>query len=63
MHNWSTNISRFKKSSPVYIKWRLEQLINFGLGQEKLSQKQLIKYLPELKIDQKSRQFLESIIK
>lgn len=63
MYNWSTDTSRLKKNSSVYIKWRLEQLINFGLGQEKLSQKELIKYLPKLKIDQKSRQFLESIIK
>lgn len=63
MYNWSTDTSRLKKNSSVYIKWRLEQLINFGLGEKKLSQKQLVKYLPELKIDQKSRQFLESIIK
>ncbi|NCC71081.1 hypothetical protein EOM09_05865 [bacterium] len=63
MNNWSTDTSRLKNNSSAYTKWKLEQLINFGLDQKKISKKQLIKYLPELKIDQKSRQFLESIIK
>lgn len=36
MYNWSVDESKLNKNSEQYLIWRLEQMINFGLGKEKL---------------------------
>ncbi|MEK7573046.1 MAG: hypothetical protein AAB531_01335 [Patescibacteria group bacterium] len=58
MYNWSVNTSFLKKDKRAYEIWKLEQLINFGLNDEKLNTSQLIKYWKELKIDPKRRKLL-----
>ena len=58
MQNWSTDENALKKSPEAHVIWRLEQLINFGLGEEKLSLPQLRKYWPKLVIDPARRTFL-----
>ena len=62
MRNWAVNTSQFNTKTPTYIKWKLEQLINFGLSGDKLAKQELIKYLPELSIDPGKRIFLEFIL-
>lgn len=62
MYNWSTNISRLKKDPSAFKKWRLEQLISFGLGGEKINKKELRKYFSSLDIDQRKRDFLKFLL-
>jgi len=62
MRNWTVDTSKFDKKSSLYIKWKLEQLINFGLDDEKIKKSELIKYLSKLSIDPSKRQYLEYIL-
>lgn len=62
MYNWSVDTSRLKKNKAVYTKWKLEQMINYGLGREKLSEKSLAQLLPELSIDQDKRKYIEFLL-
>ena len=62
MYNWSTDYKTIKKDPEKYAIWRLEQLINFGLGKEKISAMQLKAYWPKLKIDQHRKKFLSILL-
>ena len=65
MYNWSVDEEQFKKADPeAYKLWRLEQMINFGTGEEKLKQNEVVKYWPKLKnnLDPYKRRFLEFIL-
>lgn len=63
MYNWSVDEKAFKKADPQgYEKWRLEQMINWGLGGEKLSEAQLRKYWNSLFMDTLTRNYLEFIL-
>jgi len=58
MKNWSTNTKELKKNSEDFTIWRMEQLINFGLGEEKLKIIDLKKYWNVLNIDPSKKKFL-----
>ncbi len=63
MYNWSIDEEKFKKEDPEKYKiWRLEQMINFGLGGEKLDINELKKYLSKLSIDKPVRKYLEFLL-
>ncbi|MFH1601529.1 MAG: hypothetical protein ABIB61_01075 [Candidatus Shapirobacteria bacterium] len=62
MYNWNTSLTRLKKDSDSYNKWKLEQLINFGLGKNKIDLKLLKKYFPLLDIDQRKKEFLKFLL-
>ena len=62
MYNWSTDEKNLKKNSEKYAIWKLEQMVNFGLGKEKLNAKELKKYWNQIVIDPARRKFLELII-
>ena len=62
MYNWSTDEKSFKDNPKKHDIWRLEQMINFGLGDEKLNAKLLKKYLPELNIDKWRKEYLNIIL-
>ena len=62
MFNWSTNTTQLKKSPREYKKWKLEQLINFGLGKEKLKRSDLVTFLPMLYIDPAKRRYLQFLL-
>ena len=59
MYNWSVDLKKIKKYPEKYKIWKLEQLINFGLGKEKLKKTDLKKYLKKLKIDSQKRKYLK----
>ncbi len=61
MHNWNIDTSKFKDRKQKKI-WELEQKINYGLKDTKLSKRDLKKYLPELRIDKDKKKYIEFIL-
>lgn len=65
MHNWSVDEKKFKKENPKeYTIWRITQLINYGLGHEKLDKKEVKELWPQIKtkIDPNTKVFLEYLL-
>ncbi|MDO8436054.1 MAG: hypothetical protein Q7S82_01540 [bacterium] len=61
MYNWSTDISKMKSGEEKTI-WKLEQMINFGLGKTKISRNLLKRYWFKLKLDPDRRKFLAFLL-
>lgn len=63
MYNWSIDEKKFKKEDPEGYKiWRLEQMINYGLGREKLNEKLVKKYWKKLFMDDLTRKYLRFLL-
>lgn len=62
MYNWSTNTEELKKDPERYAKWRLEQLINFGLDGERLDESLVRKYWGVLRLDAARKRFLSILL-
>ena len=62
MYNWSTDITKLKKDREKFLRWRLGQLINFGLNGEKLSRRTLKGKLKDLEIDPQKKKFLTLLL-
>ena len=56
--HWSVDETELKKDPERYAIWRLEQRINFGLGEEKLNREELKKYWDKIDIDPFKRKAL-----
>lgn len=63
MRNWSTDEKLLKKNPEKYNLWKLEQLINFGLGDEKLSIQNVKKNINKLSIDPLKKRYLKFLVK
>jgi hypothetical protein len=62
MYNWSTDTTRLQADPEKYAIFVLEQRINFGLNNAKLSLAQLRKYWDKLNIDTNKRNYLQRIV-
>ena len=64
MINWSVDIQQLKKNPTVFKIWKIEQMINFGLDNEKLDQGKLKKLWPYIKdqLDPYKKRFMEYIL-
>lgn len=62
MKNWSTDTKRLEKNENIFTKWKLEQMINFGLDDEKLPEKQVRKHFNKLNIDPLKKIFLKHLL-
>jgi len=63
MYNWSVDEEKFKQTDPEgYQIWRLEQLINYGLGGEKLDFAAVKKHWDKLKMDDLTRRYLKFLL-
>lgn len=62
MYNWSVDESEFKKNPTEYVRWRLEQQVNFGLNGEKISQRDLQKHWSHLRLDPARQRFLSLLL-
>ena len=62
MYNWSVNTKRLKQNPEAWDVFELEQMINFGLNEKKLSERNLRKYWDRLKIDEGKRQYLKKLL-
>ncbi len=63
MKNWSVDLKKLKQSPEDYKIFKLEQLINYGLDGELLSQSELLKYWDRLTIDPKKKEYLKLLLK
>jgi hypothetical protein len=63
MKNWSTDIKKLRKSKEKFAVWKLEQMVNFGLGGKKIKKSQLKKYWKKINIDSAKRKFLSLFVK
>lgn len=59
---WDYSEEAYKRQAAADPVWHLERLINYGLGDEKLNRALVEKYLPQLKIPEDRRIFLELIL-
>lgn len=64
MYNWSVDESYLKKFPKQYKLWKLEQMICYGLDEEKLDKREVIKHWDKLKdrLDPNRRQFIEFLL-
>lgn len=65
MYNWSTDEEYLKKFPKEYEKWRMLQLINYGLDGERLDLKKLRRLWLEIKeeiLDENIKKYLQKII-
>lgn len=62
MYNWSVDLKELKKDKRQYKIWRLEQIINFGLGGEKIDKVELKKFWPFLRLDPNKKRFLSFLL-
>ncbi len=62
MNNWSVDVKQLKKHKKQYTIWHLEQLINFGLGKEKISKKSLRANWSKLHLDTNKKRFLSFLL-
>ena len=63
MKNWSTNTKKLRKDKDKFSIWKIEQLVNFGLGKEKIKKSELKKYWNIINIDPSKRKFLSLFVK
>ncbi|GIU81863.1 MAG: hypothetical protein D6687_01975 [Acidobacteria bacterium] len=64
MYNWTVDKEKFKREgdAEAYEIWRLEQLINFGLNDQKISASELKKHWEQLRIDPARKRFLQILL-
>ncbi|HLD27613.1 MAG TPA: hypothetical protein VJB39_02070 [Patescibacteria group bacterium] len=62
MYNWSIDLKQLKKDKEAYAIWRLEQMVNFGLGGKKINKNQLKKYWLSLNLDPVKKKYLEFLL-
>lgn len=63
MYNWSVDTKFLKKYTDQFRIWKLEQLINYGLGVEKIDLKDLKKYFNKITIDPRKKDYLSFLLK
>ncbi len=63
MYNWSTDEKKFKKEDPRgYSLWRIEQMINYGLGKDKLNARLVKKYWKKISMDDPTKKYLHFLL-
>lgn len=59
---WDYTEEEYRKQAAADPVWHLERLINYGFGEEKIDRALLERYLPQLKIPEDRRKFLELLL-
>ena len=63
MNVWDYDIKKIdQQNTEQFVIWKLERLINYGLGDEKIDVNLLKKYWDNIKIPENTRAFLEFLI-
>lgn len=59
---WDYDKTEYDKQAAATPVWHIERLINYGLNGEKLNRELVKKYLPQLRISDDCRAFLELLL-
>lgn len=62
MNVWDYDIKTVDQNTEQFIIWKLERLINYGLGDEKLDVNLLKKYWDKIKMPENTKSFLELLL-
>ena len=62
MNHWSTDTTELEKDPDAFAVWKLEQRINFGIGEEKINKAELMRYWDELDLDPYKKKFLALLL-
>ena len=62
MKNWSTDLKVLKKNPEAYRRWKTEQLINFGVGKEKLDMQYLKSNFYGLSLDPEKKSYVAFLL-
>ncbi len=62
MYNWSTDTKTLQNNPEQYAIWKLEQMVNFGIGEEKLDAALLRQHIDILAIDPARKQYLRLLL-
>lgn len=63
MYTWDYDIKKVDQNTEQFIIWKLERLINYGLGEdEKLDANLLKKYWDKIKMSENTKIFLEFLL-
>jgi len=59
---WDYTKNEYEKQAAADPIWKLERLINYGLGEEKIDRELLKQFLSKLRIPENRRDFLELLL-
>ncbi len=59
---WDYAKTEYEKQATADPVWKLERLINYGLGEEKIDKELLKQFLPKLRVPENRRDFLELLL-
>jgi len=59
---WDYTKTEYEKQAAADPIWKLERLINYGLGEEKIDRELLKRFLSKLRIPENRRDFLELLL-
>ena len=62
MYTWNIHLTDPQKNKEKYTIWKLEQMVNFGLGGKKIKRSQLKKYWDRLDLDPGKKKFLSLLL-
>ena len=64
MRNWSVDEQFLKKHPQKYKTWRLVQLLSYGLDEERLNKKEIIRLWPQIEkqLDTSRAEFLKFLL-
>ena len=57
-NHWSINIKELKKDKESFAAWKVEQWVNWGIGNTRIKKADLIKYWDKIDIDPWKRKAL-----
>ncbi len=60
--HWSVDETELKKDPDAHAIWRLEQRINYGLGEQRINRAELKRYWGKIEIDPFKRKALSSVL-
>jgi hypothetical protein len=58
MYNWDIDEEKLRQKKESYEIWKMEQILNYGAGGEKINEKELRERWLDLEIDPMRRSFL-----
>ena len=62
MQHWSVDTGELKKDPKKYAIWRLENAVNFGIRDGKISESELRNHWNELDLDPHKKKFLAMLL-